>query len=199
MSTMTRGRPRSVAVDRAIAQATSDLLITHGYGGLTMAGVAGEAGVSTATLYRRFHNKEELVAAALAELREVELFADTGSLAGDVREILERLANRLRSDGGMLAAVLGESVHNPTLAEALRGQFDEDYRTGLSAVLARAVARGELVEPGDVSLVSSLLMGPLHSRWLFSGEPITDEFVDQLAPRIAAALALPTETGRERG
>jgi AcrR family transcriptional regulator len=190
MSTMTRGRPRSVAVDRAIAQATSDLLIAEGYGGLTMAGVASEAGVSTATLYRRFHNKEELVVAALAELREQELFSDTGSLAGDVREILERLANRLRNDGGMLAAVLGETVHNPTLAAALRGQFDEDYRTGLSAVLERAVARGELDEPGDVSLASSLLMGPLHSRWLFSGEPITDDFVDQLAPRISAALAV---------
>jgi AcrR family transcriptional regulator len=187
--TMTRGRPRSVAVDLAIAQATSDLLVAHGYGGLTMAAVASEAGVSTATLYRRFQNKEDLVATAVAELREEELFPDTGSLAGDVRTILERMANRLRSDGGLLAAVLGESVHNPALAEALRGRFDDDYRAGLSAMLDRAVARGELAEPGDVALAASLLMGPLHSRWLFSGEPITDDFVDQLAPRISAALA----------
>jgi AcrR family transcriptional regulator len=187
--TMTRGRPRSVAVDLAIAQATSDLLVAHGYGGLTMAAVAGRAGVSTATLYRRFQNKEDLVATAVAELREEELFPDTGSLAGDVRIILERLANRLRSDGGMLAAVLGESVHNAALSEALRGRFDDDYRAGLAGMLDRALARGELAGPVDVALAGSLLMGPLHSRWLFSGEPITDEFVDQLAPRISAALA----------
>lgn len=46
----TRGRPRSSVADQAISEATLGLLLEVGYGGLTMAGVAHRAGVSTATL-----------------------------------------------------------------------------------------------------------------------------------------------------
>ena len=61
-----RGRPRSAMADRAIVAATLALLEEHGYAGLTMAGVAERAGVSTATLYRRWSSKQELVVGALA-------------------------------------------------------------------------------------------------------------------------------------
>src|SRR2546423_12019168 len=59
------GRPRSAEADAAITQATIDLLATAGYANLTMSGVAARAGVSTATLYRRWRSKLELVVDAL--------------------------------------------------------------------------------------------------------------------------------------
>ena len=61
-----RGRPRSPEADDAIRAATVDLLTTEGYANLTMSGVAAEAGVSTATLYRRWRNKAELVTDAIS-------------------------------------------------------------------------------------------------------------------------------------
>ena len=57
----TRGRPRSTAADLAIMRATIQILVEDGYDGLTMAGVAQRAGVSTATLYRRYESKVDLV------------------------------------------------------------------------------------------------------------------------------------------
>jgi len=56
-----RGRPRSTAADLAIVHATIEILLQDGYDGLTMAGVAQRAGVSTATLYRRYESKIDLV------------------------------------------------------------------------------------------------------------------------------------------
>ena len=47
-----RGRPRSTAADLAIVHATIEILLKDGYDGLTMAGVAQRAGVSTATVSR---------------------------------------------------------------------------------------------------------------------------------------------------
>ena len=59
------GRPRSLAADEAIRDATLELLATEGYANLTMSGVAAQAGVSTATLYRRWTSKLDLVIAVL--------------------------------------------------------------------------------------------------------------------------------------
>ncbi len=59
------GRQRSEAADQAILGATLDLLALDGYGGMTMAAVIARSGVSSATLYRRWPTKQELVVAAL--------------------------------------------------------------------------------------------------------------------------------------
>ena len=76
-----RGRPRSTAADLAIVHATIEILLQDGYDGLTMAGVAQRAGVSTATLYRRYESKIDLVVGCITTLKdEFHEPVDTGSL-----------------------------------------------------------------------------------------------------------------------
>src|SRR3954470_10775631 len=80
-----RGRPRSAVADQAIMEATLEILMADGYAGLTMAGVAHRAGVSTATLYRRFRDRDEVVLSALEDRRAHQPAApDTGTLPGDL-------------------------------------------------------------------------------------------------------------------
>src|SRR5262245_39218128 len=84
-----RGRPRSTAADLAIVRATLEILLADGYDGLTMAGVAQRAGVSTATLYRRYESKIDLVVGCVTTLKdEFHHPIDTGSLAGDLRALI---------------------------------------------------------------------------------------------------------------
>src|SRR4051794_16666540 len=90
-----RGRPRSSTADAAIRQATVDLLHKEGYADLTMTGVAALAGVSTATLYRRWRSKAELVISTLEVMSPREELPDTGSLRADCHELLTRLVGRL--------------------------------------------------------------------------------------------------------
>ncbi len=194
-----RGRPRSVEADRAIAQATLDLLVEDGYAGLTMAAVAHRAKVSTATLYRRFDNKEALVAAALADVTEEHRIPDTGSLDGDVRALLASVVERLSGDyAGLVEVLVGEAVRNHGLADALRERFYDNYRHELEGLVDRAVARGEMAPPHDLTLVSNLLMGPLYYRWLVARDPVTHEVADGLAPLLVAALASPAPSKRRR-
>ena len=184
-----RGRPRSVEADLAIAQATLDLLVEEGYSGLTMAAVAQRAKVSSATLYRRFANKESLVVSALAEATDEHRIEDTGTLAGDVRALQEGIVERLTGEfGGLAEALIGEAVRNRGLADALRTRFYDSYRRELAGMIERAVARGEIVAPRDLSLLSNLLMGPIYYRWLVARDELTDQLVDELTPMLVAAL-----------
>src|SRR5438270_13759318 len=96
-ATASRGRPRSAEADAAIRQATVDLLVDDGYAGLTMSGVAHRAGVSTATLYRRWRSKLDLVVDVLALRAEESPVPDTGSLEGDCRSMLRALVDKARS------------------------------------------------------------------------------------------------------
>src|SRR5207302_1478331 len=104
------GRPRSAEADAAIRQATVDLLATEGYAGLTMSGVAARAGVSTATLYRRWRSKLDLVLDVLAARAEESPVPDTGTLEGDCRAVLHNLVEKARTTQStpLMAGLVGE-------------------------------------------------------------------------------------------
>jgi AcrR family transcriptional regulator len=186
--TAVRGRPRSADADRAIVAATLSLLEEHGYSGLTMAGVAERAGVSTATLYRRFSSKEELVVGALATLLPDRPPTDTGSLEGDLRETLCRMGEHTSGNQGrLLLGLAGEIIRHPALAEPVRARLSQPLQENLTAVLNRAAERGEIPAPADPQVAIALMVGPLH-YWLLSGETTTPEVIDTLVPMVVRAL-----------
>src|SRR5947199_10594794 len=120
-ATASRGRPRSAEADAASHEATVDVLASEGYAGLTMSGVAHQAGVSTATLYRRWHSKLELVVDVLAVRAEESPVPDTGSLEGDCRAILQDLVQKARTTQStpIMAGLIGEIGRNPELRDSL--------------------------------------------------------------------------------
>src|SRR4051812_45381485 len=134
------GRPRSPEADAAIQQATVDLLATEGYANLTMSGVASRAGVSTATLYRRWSSKLALVLDVLTFRAEESGVPDTGSLAGDCRAIVHSLVDKARTTQTtpLLAGLVGEIPRNPELAEALRANLIAPRRRAFNELFERA-------------------------------------------------------------
>src|ERR1700682_5701852 len=83
-TTRTSGRPRNPAADRAILAATLQLLDEQGYSGLALTEVAERAGVSTATLYRRWSSKGPLVLAAMQSILYPVSLPDTGNTRQDL-------------------------------------------------------------------------------------------------------------------
>jgi len=189
-----RGRPRDAARDRALLKATLAVLAESGYGGLTTAAVAARAGVSTATLYRRWSSKEELVLAAAADFTEdLERRPDTGTLEGDLRALLRDKATGLTGENGrLLRALIGEATHNVPLAEAVTAAFMKPVRERVEEIVRRAVDRGEIAPVQDADLVADFVIGPMVSRLLLTARPTeardAEGAADRLLPFVLRAV-----------
>ena len=183
------GRQRSEAADLAILGATLDLLAAVGYGGLTMAAVIARSGVSSATLYRRWPTKQQLVAAALASLHPEITDVDTGSLDGDISEMARSLAATLSVRREDLAEdVAVELRRNPEFRAAVNEKFLAPRLAAMRAVLDRARDRGELTTTVDHESALSLVSGPLHHRVFVLGRSATSDFTTTVAAAAAVAI-----------
>lgn len=168
------------------------LLSLGGYSHLTMAGVAHDAGVSTATLYRRYANKLELVIDALERWDYWSAVADTGTLDGDISAITRAMADfYVGSSGLIVRSMIGELGRHPELAEAIRTRLTEPRRAQIRDIVRRAVRRGEIREPGDIEMFVDLANGPFLARFLLDIGPITEAYADAVAAALLGALRSP--------
>jgi AcrR family transcriptional regulator len=183
------GRPRSEACDSAILASTLHLLSETGYAGLTVAAVIEHAGVSSATLYRRWPAKQDLVAAAVATLVPEPANTDTGSLAGDMDAFVRDVAHSISVRHEDVADALSiEKRRNPELAAALKERFLKPRLAQLRAILLRAKERGEVDTFPPVDVALSLVVGPIYHRAFHLGEPISPAFVRSAAANALRAL-----------
>lgn len=186
-----RGRPRSIEADEAILEATLVILADEGYGALTMAGVAHRAGVSTATLYRRWASKEDLVVGALEHMSDQDTpgVPDTGTLRGDLTELLLRMTELMTARSGrVIEGLLSETLRNKQLADTVRSRFTHSRLDALGTILERATDRGEIEPVADRSVALSLITGPLQQRLFISGEPVNRRVVKQLVDLLTRAF-----------
>lgn len=181
MSTTTAPRPgrhRSEAADEAILDATLAVLSEEGYTGLTMAAVIERSGVSSATLYRRYTTKIELVTAAIATMLPQPVDTDTGSFESDLSAFVRHVAHSIeRRNERAVQALRVERDRHSELHACLREHFLAPRLADLKAILTRAKKRGEIetIPPVDVAL--SLVVGPLYHRAYHLDEALTPTFV----------------------
>jgi AcrR family transcriptional regulator len=180
------GRPRSETADRAIIDATLDLMADVGMTALTIEQVACAAGVGKATVYRRWANKDALLVDALATLNDD--LPDVADLP--VRDALVEIVDFVRrgSDtraGRLLPCLVAEGRHHPDVLERYRHVVAQPRRQHLRTILENAVARGELPRTTDVGLVMLMLVGPvLHLRSMAVTDEITPVSNRKLSERI---------------
>jgi AcrR family transcriptional regulator len=185
------GRPRRVEVDEAILAAAVRLLAEHGYGGVTMEGVASEAGVGKATLYRRWPSKTDLILDAIRSLKPDIGHPDTGSTRQDLIEITSG-AISWRADTELtevVAAVMAELPRNDELAAVYRSRFLAPRRQETMKVLHRGIERGDIDPDTDVELVLDLLIGAVFYRGLLSGGRLDAEIAELVVDTILHGIA----------
>lgn len=157
------GRPADAALGPAIIGAVRDILAEQGLAALTTAAVARRAGVSTATLYRRWPTKRELLlstARQLSAAQEVDL--DTGSLDGDLRALVDHKSRLLGGRSGTaLLALLGQASRDADIGALLIGELHARTRLHLEHIRRRARERGEDVGALEPDAGARLLLGAL--------------------------------------
>lgn len=138
------GARRNPASEAAILDAAEAIVAEKGIGGLSMEAVARRARAGKATLYRWWPTRGALLMAVYARQKQIGAYPDTGTLEGDVEAVLRLLfAHWGRPEGSIFRHIIAAAQSDPDLAEALE-VYRQERLTGLSEVIARAEARGEL-------------------------------------------------------
>ena len=181
------GRPREARADRAIVEATLELIAEYGVHGFRTEDVAARAGVGKGAIYRRYRSKDELALAAVADLVYEELAVpDTGSTRDDLLALMREAVALYRGSLArrLFPSLVGAMGQKPDLARALREGFLASRRAVLTEVIQRGIERGDLRRDVDVDLALDVLGGPLFYRLLITGGPIDDELAEGVADLI---------------
>jgi AcrR family transcriptional regulator len=181
-ATRPAGRPRDPDLDRAILDATIELLARDGFARTSIEQVAARAGVGKTTIYRRWSSKVDLVIAALSRRGGDRPVPTEGSVRERLTQLIEDLCMSVRRDPakGVLAALVAEIPRDPELAAAVREVFLAKRRSTAFALLREGVASGELRPDLDLELASDALVGPIMLRVLLTGGRVTSDLATTL-------------------
>ncbi len=181
---------RGPKVRAAVLAATLAELADTGYAALTIENIARRAGVHKTTIYRRWTDRESLVADVLGERIALDFpIPDTGSVQGDLCQLAQAFVAWVSGPtGGMIfAAVYSDAARLPGISDVRRELFEYGPRRA-AVVIARAIERGELPAGTDPATVLRALIAPIYFRLTVTAEPVDPAAADQAA-QIALAAA----------
>jgi AcrR family transcriptional regulator len=176
----------------AVLAAAEGAFLAQGFGAVSMDVIAREAGVSKATVYAHFANKEELFGAVIARLSERRFHGfsaealDPRDIEASLLTIASRFLDLVLSPEAIALnrTIIGEVSRFPALGEVFWAAGPERTRVQIEAFFRRAVAAGSLAIP-DARLAAeqfvALARGEIHLRSLLRLEAEGD------TPGLAAA------------
>jgi AcrR family transcriptional regulator len=166
----TRGRPRQPGTDDRILSAALAILRERGPRAVTIEAVSGVSGVAKTTIYRRYRDRDDLMATVVDEIaahplpgRDVTVGQKLRGVLVRVRDVFEEGLGR----GGMAALL---SASDP--------QFTAQFRRALAAhldplmeSLTRDSEEGLLRGDVDADILLNLIFGSYLGEVLRHGEP----------------------------
>jgi AcrR family transcriptional regulator len=188
-ATAERLDPRVVRSREAVLAATVALLTEHGLGGVTVEAIAQRSGVAKTTIYRHWPNPSQLVIDAVDALAQPCATPDTGSLRGDLTEIINGLANTITASpmASVIPSLVDAAERDREIARLRRG-WVRQRRSSLVVALDRARDRGEIDGAVDADVIAAMGPGALFYRRLVSHEPLNPAFLARVVDGLMAAL-----------
>lgn len=178
-----RGRPRDSATDLAILKSALHLFIERGVEGASMEQIAKHAGVGKPSVYRRWSNKEELIAAAMETLIVEEAgWASPEAISTEsphalVEAAIERAAAAIVTPQyrALVARVFGSAVSHPTLMAVYWERHIMPRRRLAASLLQRASQLGTVAPGTDFDVAIDMMVGAVTYRVLQPGPLDPDE------------------------
>jgi AcrR family transcriptional regulator len=185
------GRPRDKRIDSAVLRATVELLAQTGYANLSIDAIARRARTSKPAIYRRWPGKAHLVHEAVFPIGDATTVPDTGSLAGDVREMVRRTAGVLTTPAARAAlpGLVGEMAADLTLHGMLLERFGDILSRGLSDRLRDAIRRGEVRPDVTAAEVVEAVAGITFLALLTRGAALDTSWVERTTALITRGIS----------
>lgn len=170
------GRPRDETIDLEIVRSLFALVEEVGLGAVTIDAIAARAGVSKASIYRRWESKEELIVDAIAGLADEIEIPRTGS----VREQMMATTAQIRSfmsdttAGLVFPWLIGEIANGSDIGRRYAQTVILPRRLAVKQMIEQAIENGELRADLDPDLAVDMLTGPLILSKLIGPVPGSD-------------------------
>ncbi len=186
-------RQPSVRAHREVLATALKLIGERGIDGVSVDAISETSGVSKATIYKHWANKEALCLEAIGNLQSNLPQLDSGDPRTALVQLLRHLANapKPRALMRIMPKIFGHVSANPAFLKAWAERIEQPRRARLAELIARAVKTGELRKDVDVNLALHLLLGPiLYHRMMQTTLPpdaperIVDAFWKAHAPQV---------------
>jgi len=168
-------RPRSIEAHDKVLNAALGLFAERGIEATSMDAIAHASGVSKATIYNHWADKEALLLEVMLMVngldREPE-DVDTGDIQRDLTAVLTRRP----PDSYDLArtrltpSLIAYSALHPEFGKAWRHRVTDPPRQCIKRILHRGIERGQLPRTLDIDASIALLLGPMLYAHIFQKE-----------------------------
>ena len=185
-----RGRPRNPDADELIRAATLRLLSEYGYDRCSIDAVADEAGVTRATVYRRYPTKVDLVTESVCGMQTLPDPAEITDSRACVVWLMEQFSEGVgQADGvSIISSLYVQRREHPDMLERFREQVIQPGREKFLIALRVGVDRGQVKPDADLELAVDTLIGAYLSR-TFTGASCDDGWADRLVGQIWPGLS----------
>ena len=166
-------RPRSALAHKKVLNAAVELFSERGIDATSMDAIAERSGVSKATIYKHWPDKDSLcleVMGYLHGLDEERPAFDSGDFRADLIAQLEYqpAADRQALREKMMPEMIAYASRNAALGTEWRARVIEPKRAALTEMLRRG-EKGGILQPGiDPDAGVAMLLGPLIFRHVFN-------------------------------
>lgn len=155
-----------------VLEAATELFAERGIDGTSVDAIAAAAGVSKATVYKHWADKEALCMDVLVHVHELDAGPpeiDSGDLRADLKDFLkyEPSPRKAAVQKRIAPHLIAYAARNQEFGRAWRSRVMERARTGVKKLLRRGVSRGVFPATLDEELSTALLLGPMMFRHIF--------------------------------
>ncbi len=177
-----RGRPPSQHARDRVLEAAHDILISDGFGRLTVEAVAARAGVSKPTIYRHWANAQELAMAALIEAFPSTV--DTPPTEALEAHLARIIATFATTRGRQVAIALAAADSESELSRAFRTHVILRSREAGRGILLRGVAQGHIAPPPSIEAALDMIYGAVFFRLLLRHQPLDASMAAELSATV---------------
>ena len=189
-------RPRSAKAHSKVLEAAAELFAVQGIDTTSMDAIAEASGVSKATIYKHWPDKDALCLEVLSYIHgldEERPVFDSGDFRADMIAQLRYhpAADRRALKDRIWPHLIAYSARNQAFGNTWRAKVMEPARVALAALIKRGERLG-ILRPGiDPEVGIALLLGPMMYRHIFSlrlGQNVPKDLEIDVADAFLAAF-----------
>lgn len=184
-------RSRSPQAHDKVLRAALDLFSERGIEATSMDAIAQHSGVSKATIYNHWSDKEALLMEVMIMTHGLDRERqdiDSGDLQKDLTAVLtSRLPDQFEATRTRLTpSLIAYSAVHPAFGKAWRLRVTEPPRECIKKILRRSIQQGLLPRNLELDASVALLLGPLLYEHIFNKESLVKPL--NIGPKAAAAF-----------